>query len=126
MKRILAPALLTVGLLTAACGGGGSGGSSTYQKQPNNQAPIQAQPAPTQSPAQSTTSINNKNDSGQNGNAGTNGGYVPRARQTQPATPPAKTGGYVPGARQQPTATPTPAARPSSGGYIPGRRNGGQ
>jgi hypothetical protein len=126
MKRISVPALLMAGLLTAACGGG-SGVAPASQRSSENPAPVQPRPSATQPPAQSTKSINDTNHNGQSQNAGTNGGYVPRARQTQPAaTPTPKTGGYVPGARQPtpaPTATPN---RPNNGGYIPRKRNGEQ
>jgi hypothetical protein len=101
--------MLILGATFTACGGGG--GSVPVQQQPAQQPPVsqmpsaQPTPQPTSPQNQSRTSINNRNTgAGPTTGAGTNGGYVPRARQ-------------------QPSPTPTPAnANEGKGGYVPRAR----
>jgi hypothetical protein len=93
---------LTLGLAFSGC--------HTTVVQPAGQTPSSAQSSPSPAQNQSTTSINNRNSaSGTTAGAGTNGGYVPNARQ-QPSPPQANSsaantskggsGGYVPRSRK--------------------------
>ena len=82
-------------------------GCHTTVVQPAGQSPSSAQSSPSPVQNQSTTSINNRNSgAATTAGAGTNGGYVPNARQ-------------------QPTPASSPAANTSkggSGGYVPRSR----
>lgn len=102
---------LTLGATFIGCGGGGGASvqqqPAQQQQQPTSQSPAPVStPLPTNSQNQSRTSINNRNTgSGQTTGAGTNGGYVPRARQQPSPSPTASnakegSGGYVPRARK--------------------------
>ena len=108
---LLGGVVLTLGATFIGCGGSG-GGAPVQQQQPAQQQqptyqppPAQATPQPASPQNQSRTSINNRNTgSGPTTGAGTNGGYVPRARQQQASPSPTpsnvKEGGYVPRARK--------------------------
>jgi hypothetical protein len=104
--------VLTLGATFIGCGGGGGTSvqqqpAQQQQQQPTYQPPAsQSTPLPASPQNQSRTSINNRNTgSGQSTGAGTNGGYVPRARQQPSPSPTASnakegSGGYVPRARK--------------------------
>lgn len=108
---LLCGIVFTLGTTFIGCGGGGGSAPVQQQQPPAQQQPTfqpppaaQATPQPTSPQNQSRTTINNRNTgSGPTTGAGTNGGYVPRARQQPSPSPTASNvnkGGYVPRARK--------------------------